>query len=223
MYFLHLVPHDIIAKKGLLAVVCISRLFKSLTHARCYVPTGLNSGQQNFYMYMPGSNQFSLLTYTHTPTHPHTHTHTHTHIRTHTLHTHTYTHTLYTHTHTHTHAVTATDQEKSPTAEDFTDITEVAEDETPVPTAAATGSTSGSEAGGAVRGDLSSNSERLLQKGISFAQSQLAGTGMCVSVSTPPLPSPPLPSPSLRPCFGCKLPVTSFVPERSLFLFTATS
>ena len=84
---------------------------------------------------------------------------------------------IYSVAHTHTHTHTAPEQEKSPTAEDFTDITEVAEDETPAPTtAASTSGNRGKEA--ATKVDLSRESERLLQKGISFAQSQLAGTGV---------------------------------------------
>ena len=67
-------------------------------------------------------------------------------------------------THTHTHAVAAL--EKSPTAQDFTDIAEVAEDDEGEGTSAATPSVESSSGG---------DVERLYQKGISFAQSQLAG------------------------------------------------
>ena len=68
--------------------------------------------------------------------------------------------------HTHTHAVAAL--EKSPTAQDFTDIAEVAEDDEGEGTSAAAPSVESSSQSG---GDV----ERLYQKGISFAQSQLAG------------------------------------------------
>lgn len=75
------------------------------------------------------------------------------------------------HTHTHTHAVAAL--EKSPTAQDFTDIAEVAEDDEGEGTSAAAPSMESSSQSG---GDV----ERLYQKGISFAQSQLAGDKECV-------------------------------------------
>ena len=83
-------------------------------------------------------------------------------------------HTLYmafTHPiwHSHTHAAAAID--KSPTAQDFTDITEVAEDEGEVTLTATPTGESSSQSGGDV--------ERLYQKGISFAQSQLAGEKEC--------------------------------------------
>ena len=71
---------------------------------------------------------------------------------------------------THTHAVAAL--EKSPTAQDFTDIAEVAEDDEGEGTSAATPSMESSNQSG---GDV----ERLYQKGISFAQSQLAGDKEC--------------------------------------------
>lgn len=58
--------------------------------------------------------------------------------------------------------------EKSPTAQDFTDIAEVAEDDEGEGTSTATPSVESSTQSG---GDV----ERLYQKGISFAQSQLAG------------------------------------------------
>ena len=73
-------------------------------------------------------------------------------------------------THTHTHAVAAL--EKSPTAQDFTDIAEVAEDDEGEGTSAAIPSVESSSQSG---GDV----ERLYQKGISFAQSQLAGDKEC--------------------------------------------
>lgn len=71
--------------------------------------------------------------------------------------------------HSRTHVAAAID--KSPTAQDFTDITEVAEDEGEVTPTATPTRESSSQSGGDV--------ERLYQKGISFAQSQLAGEQEC--------------------------------------------
>lgn len=74
----------------------------------------------------------------------------------------------------HASTLTAAALEKSPTAQDFTDIAEVAEDEGALPTAAP----AEENVNQPVRDVY--ETERLYQKGMSFAQSQLAGEEACI-------------------------------------------